>query len=344
MKLLLERRQCTALRGLGIILIILHNYCHWLEGMAAENEYTWTKVRNSIFWDNLFYGDFKTIAFQIFSYWGHYGVPIFLFLSGYGLASKYNTKIPTFSSFIKEHYLKLIKLMILGYLIYLSISYYYDIFGKPLYTILFQITLVANLFPHPDVIIDPGPYWYLGITMQLYIIYALFGNKLSTRNICLITFFSLIILFLTRHNFTILKWIKYNFIGSLLPFTFGIIIAKSKIIYNDYRTTILASIAFMSLLLIILLDRYFISWLFAPVFFIVFFVIFINLLNQKLCNIFYFIGCFSAHIFIIPPIIRVILFKELDNNILTSYTLLTAYFLTVIIVSILYCKTIKLFQ
>ena len=39
---LLTSAQCTVLRGLAIIGIFLHNYCHWLGPIVKENEYTYT--------------------------------------------------------------------------------------------------------------------------------------------------------------------------------------------------------------------------------------------------------------------------------------------------------------
>jgi hypothetical protein len=36
---LLTRAECNALRGIAIIGIVLHNYCHWLRGIVRENEY-----------------------------------------------------------------------------------------------------------------------------------------------------------------------------------------------------------------------------------------------------------------------------------------------------------------
>ena len=36
---LLTRVECDALRGLAIIGIFLHNYCHWLRPVEKENEY-----------------------------------------------------------------------------------------------------------------------------------------------------------------------------------------------------------------------------------------------------------------------------------------------------------------
>ena len=36
---ILSRPACNALRGLAIIGIFLHNYCHWLGPIVKENEY-----------------------------------------------------------------------------------------------------------------------------------------------------------------------------------------------------------------------------------------------------------------------------------------------------------------
>ena len=41
MKELLSRKECSAMRGVAILAIMLHNYCHWLKGIVRENEYTW---------------------------------------------------------------------------------------------------------------------------------------------------------------------------------------------------------------------------------------------------------------------------------------------------------------
>ena len=35
----LTRAECNALRGVAILGIVLHNYCHWLPGIVRENEY-----------------------------------------------------------------------------------------------------------------------------------------------------------------------------------------------------------------------------------------------------------------------------------------------------------------
>ena len=84
----LTRTECNALRGLAIIGIFLHNYCHWLRPVVKENEYQYFQHNvDGLYqvlqgqWDELFF-------FHILSFFGHYGVPVFLFLSAYGLTMK----------------------------------------------------------------------------------------------------------------------------------------------------------------------------------------------------------------------------------------------------------------
>lgn len=36
---LLTRTECNVMRGLAILGIFLHNYCHWLSPVVKENEY-----------------------------------------------------------------------------------------------------------------------------------------------------------------------------------------------------------------------------------------------------------------------------------------------------------------
>ncbi len=118
-EVLLTRVECDALRGLAIIGIFLHNYCHWLRPVVKENEYQYFQrnvdklyqvLQGS--WNELFF-------FHILSFFGHYGVPVFLFLSAYGLTMKYEkqqTTVPTSMlqtqpslpvfGFIKYHWVK----------------------------------------------------------------------------------------------------------------------------------------------------------------------------------------------------------------------------------------------
>ena len=84
----LSRTESSALRGIAILGIILHNYCHFLGFAVKENEYKFDPSRPMQFLDKLFSLD-SDLFIHFFSFLGHYGVPIFLFISGYGLVKKY---------------------------------------------------------------------------------------------------------------------------------------------------------------------------------------------------------------------------------------------------------------
>ena len=91
---LLNANQCNALRGIAIIGIFLHNFCHWLKpGIILENEYNFNFNFSRQMWDYLTQGGIDMyLPIQFFSFFGHYGVPIFLFLSGFGLVMKYENE------------------------------------------------------------------------------------------------------------------------------------------------------------------------------------------------------------------------------------------------------------
>ena len=70
----LTKRQCDVLRGVAIIGIFVHNFCHWLNGSHHENEYLFFKEHSMRMWDywkNVFSGNFDGFEFiQFFSFFG----------------------------------------------------------------------------------------------------------------------------------------------------------------------------------------------------------------------------------------------------------------------------------
>lgn len=39
----LSKMECNAMRGIAILGIVLHNYCHWLAPIVKENEYQYNQ-------------------------------------------------------------------------------------------------------------------------------------------------------------------------------------------------------------------------------------------------------------------------------------------------------------
>ena len=85
---LLSRAECNALRGLAIAGIFLHNYAHWLGPIVKENEYQFFQ-RNVDWFNQVLIHPDANLLLHLLSFFGHYGVPVFLFLSAYGLVKKY---------------------------------------------------------------------------------------------------------------------------------------------------------------------------------------------------------------------------------------------------------------
>ena len=61
---------------------------HWLKGIVRENEYTFHIGNSEGMWHAMTSPD-GNLPLHLLSFFGHYGVPVFLFLSGYGLVLKY---------------------------------------------------------------------------------------------------------------------------------------------------------------------------------------------------------------------------------------------------------------
>ena len=238
MKEILTRNECSAMRGIAIIAIMLHNYCHFIGKIVKENEYMFQTVNNDRLWHALTHPD-ELLPVHLLSYFGHYGVPVFLFLSGLGLVLKYEASpqpspkgkgawtLRTGSRFILYHYLKLLRMLIVGFTLFLMVdavtpgrfAFHWD-------NVLAQLLMYINVLPEPDKIIWPGIYWFFGLMMELYIVYCLLLYRRSSWVVvALIVVCWLLQVFCDPDGDT-LNRLRYNFIGGMLPFGLGILAAR----------------------------------------------------------------------------------------------------------------------
>src|SRR5579862_1120412 len=79
----LDRRDTAVLKGLAITAIVLHNYFH-LVSRVDQNEFTFDPGRFRVLLQMAPHPEMAIQAF--FSFFGHFGVQIFVFLSAYGLS------------------------------------------------------------------------------------------------------------------------------------------------------------------------------------------------------------------------------------------------------------------
>ena len=83
----LTRADASVIKALAILMIVAHNYFHQVKPFPGENEMAF---HAETFWNMVFQiAEHPFDAFHpIASFFGHYGVHIFLFMSGYGLTKK----------------------------------------------------------------------------------------------------------------------------------------------------------------------------------------------------------------------------------------------------------------
>lgn len=302
----LNRQECNMLKGFAIICIFLHNYCHLLPHSPQENEYFWSIDNTEYFYNSLF-DDF---FINLFSFLGHYGVAVFVFLSGYGLVRKYeNLETSNINKFIVKHFMKLFKLMFPGVIVYYAVNWilYGDFDELNILRFSSQLLFLNNLIPTKISPIVPGPYWYFGLTMQLYLIYLLLYKR-SGKKQWVFALFCVSALIMSKNHHYLTVWIKYNFVGSIIPFILGISIAKYKLLMNyHHKKWFYAIIAVISFVLLLISEYSYYTWIFSSVFVICFSICIIKISIFWVATFFSFIGRISHLIFVIHPIVRLLI-------------------------------------
>lgn len=306
--------ESKALRGIAILGIILHNYCHFLGFAVKENEYTFTASKPRQLLERMLMLD-DNLFIHVMSFFGHYGVPVFLFISGFGLVYKYERSTPTrvrALPFIGFHYAKLLRLMFLGYIGFAVVSYLHPhgYHGYTVGRVIAQLLMYINLMPDPDHIIKPGPYWYFGLMLQLYIVYRLvLYRRSSAVTLALIVLCTAVQTFFppsVDEGGEILNRIRYNFIGGMLPFGAGILYARHG---RNLPLPINLTIVVVSAFIVFIGSFYFWSWLFVPLFIVTGAVATMKLIPDKALAPCVWFGAISSALFVMHPITREIIIK-----------------------------------
>ena len=312
---LLTRAECAALRGLAIIGIFLHNYCHWLGPVVKENEYTFSQ--HNVDWlTAVMASPDGLLPAHLVSFFGHYGVPVFLFLSAYGLELKYGRSLyaPAFR-FVAYHWKKLFSMMIVGFVSFTIVDAMTP--GRWHYTltqVVAQLAMVNNLLPDPDHNIWPGPFWFFGLMLQLYVVYRLLLYKrhwawtAGAMVVCL----GVQLAFAPESE--ALNWYRYNFMGGMLPFGLGLLYARygNRIILTNLNTlSLLVSVVFCGFMVMWMSASY-LLWSVVPLVVCILCVYVVKLLSQAarrpvgawLMERLVWMGEISAALFVIHPVMR----------------------------------------
>lgn len=327
----------SVLRGVAILSIVLHNYCHWQKGAIFENEFTYQSWHVSKLLHYLAHPDIY-LPLQLFSFFGHYLVVIFVFLSAYGLEKKYGRstqEVPPLP-FIWTHYLKLLSMCIVGYIAYLALNAYYTPYpSSVVFGILNQLSMLSNLQIFPAETYAPGPYWYFGLTFQLYVIYRLFLFRRSWAVIIGAILLCCVAQAMVSPDSETMEWLRRNIIGSLLPMGLGLLYARyEKDIQYSKGTYALG--ALISVILIFVTSLSFISWIATPIFVCTLGISFVKLLPKEQNRPLAWVGGISAAIFVSHPIVRQLSLAVAKKLHLSHYLSVLMFIMGALIVGVLF--------
>lgn len=342
---LLTRTECTAMRGIAIMAIMLHNYCHWLDGIVRENEYLW-KVNNvNRLWYCLQHPT-DLLPVHLFSFFGHYGVPVFLFLSGFGLVMKYEGEGAGSVSiwrFVRYNYLKLLRILIVGFVAFVIVdaitpnTHRYEWLH-----VVGVLGMFANLLEHPAQVIWPGPYWYFGLTLQLYIVYRLLFARCRHWSVVAVLILGC---WLWQeaytHDAVMLERLRYNCVGGMLPFGLGILVARYQSALTGFRQQPLLwmAILLLSIVLVFAMSFQLQAWFWIPVLIVVGTIALVKVLPRAVLQPCVWLGGISAAIFVSHPILRKVFIRPYGHG--DIYAGLLLYIVTAIAVAWLFMQIVN---
>lgn len=334
---LLSRDNSWIIRGVAILFIMLHNFLHLkLWGFTGENEMSFSLENASGFFNAITNG--SNVIGEFLSHLGWIGVPIFVFLTGYGVALASSVKSV---AYVKRNYSKLLALMLPAVLFFAGMDFLKGDIWPGLGKRFSYLTMLVN-FAYPFLSCNPGVYWYFGLTFQFYLLWAFFGKRMNGKNMLIWSIVLLGILFglsayetpnalsIFRHCFT--GWFPVFAIGVWMGLRKNQEDLKPKSVWVE----LLLLVALLGLIL--LMSRWLVTWIFVPILALAWFVV-IGLLLMRtryLSEAFRWIGKYSACIFVCHPIARTIVLNAVNPRFPNLMANVIIYVALTIVIALLY--------
>ncbi len=248
---LFTKTETTFFKGIGILMIVIHNFFHSRKGFGIENESSFSTDNVAVFLKQLTSLSFEDGFAAFFGFLGHYGVQIFIFFSAYGLCIQYQKKTVSDIKFVFQRLKKIYFLMFFGIAFCVAVTW---LQGTPMsaYEILkksFLLGTTISSFTEWYLYgMFTGPFWFFALMIQLYILFPII-YKVVTRFpfskiwIPFVVSFSIIYVgyFLTKSShITVLG----SIIGHLPEVILGICLAHFKIRKFNSWLVLAATIVF----------------------------------------------------------------------------------------------------
>lgn len=310
----LSKDDTLIIKGIAIVLIILHNYFHHFQGIVAENEFDFDNDSFYNLW-NSFSDSIGKFIIDFVSFYGHYGVTAFFFLSGYGLALKYK-ETPLEKDFIRNCIKKLWRLFLPILACFVILAIFKALITEEFFSALehigiilvkafCRITFTTNLFMF-DVFWISGPWWFFSVIFQLYIIYKYIFSKYFSPfflvGVALLMISIQIILYFCQIE---LIFSRFNAIAWIPSFILGLLFAK-------YKIRIYKPVYYILFIICFIIDCTFLTWIFGySLFPFVFIVLRLIMKKCKIDSIFIFIGKLSPYLFVTNTFVRTFVYSNI---------------------------------
>lgn len=315
---LFGKDETLQMKGIAILFIVIHNFVHAF-GYSPANEFIFDSEKWNKFWTLFTNPDFDTI-YHYFSFLGWCGVPVFVFISGYGLVKKYeshNSKTINVRQYIFKNYKKLLFLLLPG-------ACFYSLFNiantdyEGSARVLLYLTLLNNFIVKWNSF-EPGVYWYFGLAFQLYLVYILYNKYRNYSFLLLSLATTFLLLFLIPEDRT--WYLKNNFFTWLPLFLIGIWAGRIKKHYKINTSIIYFPLLLILFILLIILNSNYYLWILIPFCAVSMFIAFIRSIGKLpgINKVLSILGTYSASLFVVHPIVRT-LCKTLNASVPDLYT------------------------
>jgi peptidoglycan/LPS O-acetylase OafA/YrhL len=176
----LDRRDTLVMKALAISAIVFHNYFHLIGNSVRENEFDFDAARFQRLLDIV---PDPSFAIQgLFSFFGHFGVQVFIFLSAYGLARSHWDDPSNWHRFVWSRIRKLYPIfgliIVPWFLLYLIVVGPVKSLSIGLYLLCMGMGISSLLpgFELPPI----GPWWFIPFILQFYAVWP-FVCKFAKR-------------------------------------------------------------------------------------------------------------------------------------------------------------------
>ena len=306
----LSKKEGLMWKAIAMLLILLNNFCHHYPTAAwIESEKCFNSSGVVQFWNMICGG--QDVFWAFFSFFGHFGVPMFLFLSGYGLVKKYEqSEMVEWNpfKFLLHRCMKMYKLIIPIIIVFLVVEFInlYEStnnISKAMAMLvdnegvrtLRTLTFTGGLFRRHSF---GGAWWFIPLIMECYVCYVIFHQW--NNKILLVVASSISVLlqaiFIATNNTFLLICMRWNCFGWILPFAMGIWAAR----YDFPKSNWLCLISWIAFFLSSFWSY---SWIIQSAF-LLFACFSMDKPNKRCPRWLVFIGIISPYIFVTHSFVR----------------------------------------